>query len=274
MNDFNISGLHGATGDFTLDFTLSGGEGISHIAYTGGGLTGLDYRFSSSSGPSGGGTETGSLSLTFAPTAAAASANNPGGGQTLFGLSIFTSSNTSTEPYFSSAVFGTDMYWGDIALQQTGGDYGNTLDIPGANFNGQNGSTVNFDFYIAQDVLLANLGTNADPISSVDDARFQFNKADSADSFADGPDSVTFFENGNPVDIVPGFSGSLTPQVSTFNFGADTGGTDNYVLFEVSNDQWSDANVILGSVPEPRASGLLAGAIAFVWVAGRRSRKG
>ena len=273
ISDFDISGKHGAGGDFTLNFDLSNGEGISHVAYTGGSLQGLDYRFSNPSGPSGNTAESGSLSLTFSPATAAKSASNPTGGQSLFGLTLFTSSNTSTTPYFSGTALGTDLYWGDISLQKTGGDYGNTLNIPGANFDGQNGAPVNFDFYIAKDVLTNLVGTNQSPLSSLHEGRFYFNKANAIDSFVNAPDTITYYENGVPAEDVPSFYTGLTPEISTFNFGSSSGGTDNYVLFEASNSDWSDANVLLSSVPEPETYGAFVGVIALLYVALKRGKR-
>ena len=265
--DFDLTGKTGASDTYTFNFTFSGGEGLSYIAYTGGALTSLRYSFDNPTGPSGNGTDGGTLTMSFASTTAARSASNATGGQTLFGFSLVTSHNTATQPYYSAAAFRTDMYWGDISLQQTGGDYGDTTGLVGANFDGLDGNAANFSFYVADDVLRGLVGTSA-TLSSLDQSAFAFNKADSADSFVLGSDvvNIDYHTNGVVEDYNALFAAGADTEhtgTSTFNFGA-AGGNDNYVVFSFSNDQWSDANIVLSAVPEPAHYAAIVSALGLL----------
>lgn len=219
VSDFDISNKNGSSG--TIDLVFANVQNLDFIAYTGGVLTTYSYDSTNKK-----------LHISFSAATAAASGSNLTGGQVLLGMVLVTDQGTG----FEGAVFRTDMFWGDIKMQQTDTgsfSYGDTSNFPGSNFFGKDKSSIHFDYYISQNVLV---GLNQSPVTDLDKCTFTFTKADGTQIIPDK--SVKYYTTDG---LTTSWGGSQVNGTSNFDFNGD-GTNDNYVNVSVSNDSWSSAN--------------------------------
>lgn len=219
VSDFDISNKNGSTGN--IDLVFANVQNLDFIAYTGGLLSKYNYNSS-----------TKKLSISFSAVSVAASGTNLTGGQVLLGMVLVTNQGTG----FGGAVFRTDLFWGDIKMQQTATgsfSYGDTSNFPGSNFFGKDKSLIHFDFYISQNVLV---GLNQYPVTELDKCTFTFTKSDGTQIIP--AKSVKYYTTDGQATS---WGGTQIDGTSNFDFNGD-GTKDNYVNVSVSNDSWSSAN--------------------------------
>lgn len=264
---WDVTGKDGATGSFTVDFAFDGNTRFSHLAYTGSALQGYEYKV----------TEAGvaTLSVTMSASTVAESATTGTAGTTMLGLSLSTYELGDLNPVnFGGTVMRSNMWWGDIKPLDSSTGYGaadfKSLEQLGANFDGKNGVSVDFNFYAAMDVIRDNVH-----ITSLDDMTVAINKL--GDQTLTPDIGITYYTNGvDPIDDPErGIDNSYLDAgthggASTYNFGA-AGGEDNYVDVSFSNDQWSDGNIGFTTTPVPEPSvSMLAAVCCLGWLTRRK----
>ena len=245
-SSYDLGGTDLASGtELTLHFT-----GFSalprYVAYTGGDLTGYTYD-------SGAGTLTISAS-TVNPVASGSDST----GATLngaFGLMIETGGSHN----FEGTVFRTNGYWGDIAALN--GSYAGDLPLAGVNFNGTNGSGVEFGAYLTISYL------NSIGINSPAECAAYLQKLGVSNNLAITRELFGYSGVDPLVSGVYTFGGASTLDL-------DGSGTDNYLLATYSNASWSEGNIGITAVPEPSSCALLAGLGVMIMASGLRRRVG